>query len=236
MKKYKYVVVAGCSYSASDDIGYLVNPGETYGDLVANYYGAELYNFSRSGHSLHYMNRVILDWCSRNKDKFKDTLIIFGITEPDRMEFWSNKEDRWQAGYWWTNKAKRKANTFVKKWYKYFHNAKAQFYEATNMILGLQSFFKVNDIDHIFFDGLISFDEYWELVCDDEEDKLGHKLLFDNLVSKENWYIHPEYVSMCKLLEDNPEMRIFPKDCHPNKKAHKYWAECLLEYINDKKV
>jgi phospholipase/lecithinase/hemolysin len=41
---------------------------------------------------------------------------------------------------------------------------------------------------------------------------------------------------MCKLLEDNPEMRIFPKDCHPNKKAHKYWAECLLEYINDKKV
>jgi hypothetical protein len=33
-------------------------------------------------------------------------------------------------------------------------------------------------------------------------------------------------------------MRIGPtdlgEDFHPNKKAHKYWGECLIEYINEK--
>ena len=45
MKKYKYVVVSGCSFSSSDNPN-LVNPGETYGDLIAEHLGAKFYNLS----------------------------------------------------------------------------------------------------------------------------------------------------------------------------------------------
>ena len=76
MNKYKYVVVSGCSFSSSDNPN-LVNPGETYGDLIAEHLGAKFYNLSMGGASLQYMNRKTLEWCSRNTDKFEDTLIIF---------------------------------------------------------------------------------------------------------------------------------------------------------------
>jgi hypothetical protein len=65
------------------------------------------------------------------------------------------------------------------------------------------------------------------------QDILGHKLIFDNLVSQENWYRHPEYESMLDFTKKNPEMRVTETDVHPNKKAHKYWGECLLEYIEE---
>jgi hypothetical protein len=39
---------------------------------------------------------------------------------------------------------------------------------------------------------------------------------------------------MIDFLVQHPEMRHSRKDLHPNKEAHKYWAECLLEFINEK--
>ena len=66
------------------------------------------------------------------------------------------------------------------------------------------------------------------------EPQVDFKLLWDNLVSKENWYTHPKYMDMGRCIEANPDMRVSKEDEHPNKKAHKYWGECLLEYINEK--
>ena len=52
---YKYVVSVGCSFSSSDyeewdevwkGENYLVNPGETYGDIIAKDFGAKFYNLS----------------------------------------------------------------------------------------------------------------------------------------------------------------------------------------------
>ena len=54
---YKYVVSVGCSFSSSDyeewdevwkGENYLVNPGETYGDIIAKDFGAKFYNLSKS--------------------------------------------------------------------------------------------------------------------------------------------------------------------------------------------
>ena len=94
---YKYVVSVGCSFSSSDyeewdevwkGENYLVNPGETYGDIIAKDFGAKFYNLSKSGGSLQRINRKILEWCSKNTDKFENTLIIIGMTELLRYEFW----------------------------------------------------------------------------------------------------------------------------------------------------
>ena len=209
MKKYKYVVVFGCSFSAHRKT-YLVNPGETYGDVVANHFGAKFYNLAVPGASLQHTSRVVLEWGSENKDKFKDTLVIVGKTSIRRIEIWNNKTNSWYNDcdyfqppnstldrdpdkktlmiYW---PAKQRKNYFIN-----FYSNDAQFLLATKMVIGLQSFFKINDIDHVFFDAMDSLDKFWPRRSYDKEDKLGHKLLFDNLVSYENWYIHPDYECM----------------------------------------
>jgi hypothetical protein len=245
MKKYKYVVVSGCSFSACDAKN-TPRAGQTYGDVVAKHFGAKCYNLAISGGSLPGMNRKTLKWCSKNKDKFNDTLIILGMTEVARFEFWNNKGAAyaWERdGFWDAHLPELvdlgvaehlNAPKFSKEQVVNFYNNNALFILTTNIIIGLQSFLKLNNIDHIFFDALYPVDMFWENECDDKEDKFGHKLLFDNLVSQENWYKHPEYESMVDFTQTNPRMRIERNDNHPNRKAHKYWAECLIEFIDEK--
>jgi len=262
-KKYKYVVEAGCSYTATDGEN-LVNPGETYGDIVANHFGAKCYNLASSGTSFQRMGRKIYEWCAKNKDKFNDTLIILGMTSLDRYEMWNNKIFQWQpiTGHYWgtiidtSGDAEYEIPWTVedkKKHFLNFYNDKAQFLCYMHTIIGLQSFFKVNNIDNIFFNALcgtlsslhdhISVAKGYSIVIDVNpftsktkvEPQVDYKLLWDNLVSKENWYTHPKYNSMGELAEI-PEMRYSIEDEHPTKKAHKYWAEHLLEYINEKNI
>jgi hypothetical protein len=213
--------------------------------LIAEHFGAKYYELATCGYSIQGMNRRTLEWSSKNKDKFKDTLIIVGMTSVGRIEIWNNKLNSWHNDsehfqppnslfdqfkdhlmIYWT--AEQRKNYFVN-----FYNDNAEFLLATNIIIGLQSFLTLNNIDHVFFDAIESTDKFWERHCDDMQDILGHKLIFDNLVSQENWYRHPEYESMLDFTKKNPEMRVTETDVHPNKKAHKYWGECLLEYIEE---
>ena len=314
MKKYKYVVVSGCSFSACDAPNTPL-PGETYGDVVADHYGAKCYNLAKSGGSLPYMHRVILKWCSQNLDKWKDTLVILGLTAMSRMEIWNNKaynilkENKKcsqrpqsgtdgpmgeefptrkkyegkrrsnamdipiidsQSGPWYGNFGEALQHTdgdgefynsdwghvypFINEWadkerknyFINFYNDNAQFLIATQIFIGLQSFFKANNIDYIFFDAIDSttrevHKDYTrhhtkhELIrINNARAAKDHKLVFDNLVSQENWFYHPKYFDIMDMTERNPDMRASEDDVHPNKKAHKYWGECLIEFIESK--
>jgi|TARA_Y100000296_G_scaffold11171_1_gene12897 hypothetical protein len=261
-KKYKYVVEVGCSYTAIG--GNLVKSGETYGDIVANHFGAKCYNLAMSGGSFQRMGRKVYQWCAKNKDKFNDTLILLGMTSLDRYEIWNNNSSSWQpiTGHHWDSAVTMDAHweyvipwtvSDKKKYFINFYNDKAQFLSYMNTIIGLQSFFKVNNIDNIFFNAFCgtlsslhdpkSVTKGYSIVIDElpftskkkVEPQVDFKLLWDNLVSKENWYTHPKYKAMSELSEI-PDMRISKEDEHPNKKAHKYWGECLLEYINEKNI
>jgi len=324
-KEYKYVVVGGCSFTASDWPN-LVNPGETFGDIVADYvgasvpiapeyvvnnrfhevdftklksstrkkidkfwlehelhsygpaylaYGSKCYNLSRSGMSFHYINRKILRWCSRNTDKLSDTLIIIGLTDMARSEFWSNYANRF-CGFspsdpaWGDRnldhygvgvKNRRQFDTQLrhhhsddeifnwetgsaKKWFFNCYNDNAAFFYNINRILGLQFVFESNGIDYIFFDSVTlgyTYDTFWDKYCADQEghqesrhitsDIFGHKSIWDNLVSKKNWYKNPKWDSFVELTTSEIEMRISGDDLHPNKKGHKYWADGLIEFM-----
>lgn len=220
---YNNVVAVGCSFTSSDAYN-LVDYRETYGGVIAEYFGAKFYNLGKSGGSLHRTNRKILEWCGENKDKFKDTLIIVGMTSLGRLEVWSNRLNRWynHSDYLQTD-VHLPPNLFKfdwslderKKWFMNFYNHSAEFTMANNIIIGLQSFLTLNNIDHIFFDALYPPEREW-----------------DNLVSMENWYEHPKYCCFEELTESSPEMRYSEDDTHPSKKAHKYWGEKLLEYID----
>ena len=259
MKKYKYVVAAGCSFTLdppyNNELLHLPKDGKSYGRLISEYFGSKYYELADNGLSLQGMHRRTLEWCSKNKDKFKDTLIIVGMTGLSRVEIWNNKwyGDHHSGFPWMSNSqffqstdpgapnSKWKVSPWKKDWpeverknyFINFYNENAVFFLAIQSIIGLQSFLKLNNIDHIFFDALEPIDTYWEKFCDDKEDKLGHKLLFDNLVLRENWYKHPQYESLTDFTTKNIDMRISKDDNHPNKKAHKYWSECLLEYMRE---
>jgi hypothetical protein len=312
VKKYKYVVVSGCSFSACDAPNTPL-PGETYGDVVADHSGAKCYNLAKSGGSLPYMHRVILKWCSQNLDKWKDTLVILGLTAMSRMEIWNNKaynilkENKKcsqrpqsgtdgpmgeefptrkkyegkrrsnamdipiidsQSGPWYGNFGEALQHTngefynsnwghvypFINEWadkerknyFINFYNDNAQFLIATQIFIGLQSFFKANNIDYIFFDAIDrdsreAYRDYTNRVTKHEliginnaRAAKNHKLVFDNLVSQENWFYHPKYIDIMAMTERNPDMRASEDDLHPNKKAHKYWGECLIEFIESK--
>jgi len=246
LKKYKYVVASGCSFTVGDILApNIVNPGETYGDIVANHFDAKFYNLAEGGAAISSMYRRTLEWCGNNKDKFKDTLIILGMTGVNRIEVWNNWDSKWQTDL--THHPLLDAELEIKlmidwpleqrkNYFINFYNDNAQFLLATNMIIGLQSFLTLNNIDHVFFDALDPIDTYWEKFCDDKEDKFGHKLLFDNLVSHENWYKHPEYKSFNDCTYTNIQMGAYKDgtDPHPNKEGHEYWSKCLIEFIDEK--
>ena len=262
-KKYKYVITVGCSFSSSDNgVDYLVNVGETYGDVVAKHYGAKSYNLAKVGAGIDRMCRVVLEWY-RKVGSYKDTLIILGLPDFGREEIWSNGLSDWYSDgnllftdddvelkHHSNETLDKSSDLYIpnlviyhwsleerKKYFLNFYNDVAQFYKRTNDIIGLQSFLTLNNIDHVFFDAFFRIDTYWAKFShniDIGEKELKYKVLWDDLVSRENWYVHPEYKSMVHLLEVHPEMRILENDGHPGKEAHKYWGECLLEYINEK--
>jgi hypothetical protein len=250
---YDYVVVGGCSFSASDVAR---NKGGTYGDVISEHFGAKFYNLSRAGGTVYHVNRTILEWCGKNKNKFNDTLIMLGMPQLDRLTLWSNKTKSWeninlggppgklpwleyvQPGHKLLDEFFYTFNTEdMKKYVKNCWNENNQLRSGINIIVGLQSFFKVNNIDHVFFDASAypSCDTYWKS-CDEKSfgEQYSNRLLWDSLIETKNWYKHPKYKSMMDFTLKNIEMRVSESDHHPNRKGHKYWADCLLGYINEK--
>lgn len=251
MKKYKYVVVNGCSLSVdpphnSADLG-IPKDGKSYGKLISKHYGAKCYDLTTCGNSMQGTHRRILDWCGKNTDKFEDTLIIVGVTITGRKEIWNNKLDEWHSDTEYFQPPRSLLDKFKdrlliywppeqrKNYWINFHNENAEFFLMTQNIIGLQSFLTLNNIDHVFFDAFTrQINPIFEDIPTIQHGPIWFaKNVGNNLVSQENWYIHPEYESMRDFTGKNPKMRISKNDMHPNKEAHKYWAEHLIEYINE---
>lgn len=241
---YKHIVVNGCSFTDSIH--------RTNFPLVERY-NAKFYNISKQGGSLQRIVRTTLDWISKNSKKINDTLFVLGITSIERFELFNNKSNSWtpmnhfygeiKKGWVRQNddKSKNQNSTLIgwsvkerSNYFYNFYNDNAIFYSAIKDIITLQTLFKLNNIDYVMFDSLEPLDSYWKRWCDDKQDKFGYKKIYDNFVDKNYWFKHKKYESMLEFTKNNFEMRVNKVDFHPNSKAHTYWGEKLIKFIEEK--
>jgi len=188
---------------------------ECFGGIVSVGLNTNLHIEAKMGGSNHYIIRKVFEWCRHNKDKFNSSLILIGISESQRYEY--HDEFGWQIH-------KESLNTDGLGYFKHERPDEVQWLSVVQSIIGLQSFLKLNNIDHVFFDSMTTLKKQKP-----KNDTLGGTELFDNFVSYDNWYVHPKYESFWHTIKENPSLGA---PCtHPNVEGHKYWGESLLEYI-----
>jgi|TARA_R100000030_G_scaffold49671_1_gene37469 hypothetical protein len=109
MKKFKYLVVNGCSYSAG---GCMYVAGDAHDDKeqvaksrlnrfskkLSEKLNCEEINLSASGGSNQRIFRTTFDWIQKNKEKVKDTLFVIGLSGPARVDLYSKHENRYICG------------------------------------------------------------------------------------------------------------------------------------------
>lgn len=97
MKKFKYLVVNGCSYSAGanmyEDQTNIKEKTEKnrFSKLLSNKLNCQEINLSKPGASNGRIFRTTFDWIQNNKEKVDNTLFVIGITGLTRLDLFSNK-------------------------------------------------------------------------------------------------------------------------------------------------
>lgn len=103
MKKIKYLVVNGCSYSAGACM-YIDNKQQVekqnlnrFSKKLSEKLNCEEINLSKAGGSNDRIFRTTFDWIQENKEKVKDTLFIVGLTGLSRADLYDKKKGRYIA-------------------------------------------------------------------------------------------------------------------------------------------
>jgi hypothetical protein len=223
----KYLYSNGCSYTE----GYgLENPKEQrYSKILADSLGAEDINESLGGESNQRIYRKTFDWISNNKSKLDDTLFVIQLSYPVRNEIWFSKKQQngkldekdkhWYGAQFghdgYTAWESHQRDTSVDKEEINFNYVPPNYVTSDiswRYVLGLQSFFKVNNIKHIFFEGHIH----------DDDGSMNKKSKLFDLVDETNFF----NIGFRNSAGD----RLTPCS-HPNKEVQKEWAEKLLTFF-----
>ena len=188
---------------------------ECFGSIVSAGLGTNRHIEARMGGSNHYIIRKVFEWCRHNKNKWNSSLLLIGISESQRYEY--HDEFGWHQ--------EKPLDTDGLGYFKHEMPDEVQWLSVVQGIIGLQSFLKLNNIDHVFFDSMTPLKKQKP-----KNDTLGGTELFDNFVLYDDWYIHPKYESFWYTIKENPSLGA---PCtHPNVDGHKFWGESLLEYIH----
>ena len=216
MQKYKYLYVNGDSYTFGLDLEWKKNVGRfnthskyRWSNILSEKLGCREINQALCGSSNNRIIRTLFDWYINNKDKHKDTFVIIGWTLPYRFELFS--EGKWEqknVGTGWTKEREIEINGQM---------VDDEIYKRDfiNHLLLVQSFLKVNNIEHLFF-----------IVHDDgittslETLKNNPLLDFENIMD----------ITFNGFSEDNQNEKVWVYR-HPNRLSHKLWAEKLYDKI-----
>jgi hypothetical protein len=224
----KYLYTNGCSYTEGCGLD---NPEkERYSKLLADKFNAEDINQSEGGCSNQRICRITYDWISENQDKLKDTLFVLQLSYPVRNEIWVSRtwEDTEPSSAFYGNKSHwfgaqfghdgytawehNERDTSVDKDelnFNYIPDNKTCSEITWRYVISLQSFFKINNIKYIFFEGDIKLDP----TC-----KITELVDFD--------YFYPE-----RFLQS---AGIRKTECnHPNKEVQVEWADKLYNFIKE---
>jgi len=103
-----------------------------FSNVVSDKLGLEEINLSWEGKSNKAIMRTTIEWILDNKDKLEDTFFLIGWTSPMRGEFVDDKND-----------------SYDRVWIK---QKMVSELETLYLILNLQNYFKVNNIEYMFID------------------------------------------------------------------------------------
>ncbi len=229
MDNIKYVYSNGCSYTEGCGLD---NPEkERYSKFLADKFNAEDINQSEGGCSNQRISRTTFDWISENKDKLKDTLFVIQLSYPVRNEIWSvykdnNGEISEEDRHWWGAQFghdgysawdHNERDTSVDKDeinFNYVPHNKECSEISWRYVLGLQSYFKSNNIKYIFFEGDIN-----------EHGYLDRNTKTAKLVNFDCFYPEPLLPSAGnRVTECN----------HPNAEVQIEWADKLYSFYKEK--
>ena len=162
-----------------------------FSGVVSNKLGLEEINLSWEGKSNKAIMRTTIEWILDNKDKLEDTFFLIGWTTPMRGESVDDKNDSY--GISWNNE------TIVSE------------LETLYLILNLQNYFKVNNINYMFVDLFSDLFLPMEYNTRDSSDEKYQKFstslsLYDSLLEeldKDNFFSHK---SLVKIIEENVDL------------------------------
>ena len=239
LKKFKHLVVGGCSFSKGGcmyrdaEVGNL-SIDERWDKQRKNRFGNKLakllnipeiepynYNLSRAGGSNDRMFRVLFDWVEENRDIVKDTLFVCGLTDTMRKDLYSVQSNEYivTSEIWqdisWIVKELNCSPTEITTWrdfdLKYFTKRE----EIEKKIIR----------DCVLFDSLVGgnviFFNAWR-----RSDIVHPKLKFLKINNKPGYvgYNWSDYILSYREEWDFG---------HPNEYDHKHMSELLYEYIKE---
>ena len=235
----KHIFANGCSYTEGCGLD---NPEkERYSKFLADKFNAEDINQSGGGGSNQRIFRTTYDWISENQDKIKNTLFVIQLTYPVRNEIWVNRAPqdnfdhhggwidsefydaggRWEGaqfghdGYtaWETHQRDTSVDKDEINFY-YVPDNKTVSEITWRYVIGLQSFFKINNIKYIFFEGDINEHGFLDKTC-----KIAELVNFDYFYEEPFLGSARNRVTECN---------------HPNAEVQIEWADKLYSFYKEK--
>jgi len=231
----KYVYTNGCSYSDGTGLkNTKVEDGKVtyldrYSTVLSKKFNAIDVNEARGGESNQRIWRKTFNWIANNTDKLNETVFVIQLTYPVRNEIWSKYKD-WNGEiseedkHWWGAQFghdgysawdHNERDTSVDRDeinFNYVPHNKECSEISWRYVLGLQSYFKSNNIKYIFFEGDINKHGFMDRDCDIAE-----------LVDFKYFYGESFLKSA----------GIRKTECnHPNEEVQIEWADKLYNFIN----
>ncbi len=239
MDNIKYVYSNGCSYTEGCGLD---NPEkERYSKFLADKFNAEDINQSEGGCSNQRICRITYDWISENQDKLKDTLFVLQLSYPVRNEIWVSRASqdnfdhhggwidsefydaggRWEGAQFghdgYTAWETHQRDTSVDKDeinFNYVPDNKTSSEITWRYVISLQSFFKINNIKYIFFEGDINEHGFLDKTC-----KIAELVNFDCFYQEPFLGSARNRVTECN---------------HPNAEVQIEWADKLYSFYKEK--
>lgn len=253
--KFENVIAAGCSFTWGDE---LVDRQQRYVKLLAHYYGANLFDYSRNGASNEQISNAVTNQCTRllseNKINANNTLVVVQWSLKERLHFYSKSNKYYNVSWNNTDSRSLKAalhrgfvrdiedkyidNMDLKLFYEQHGNVPYLIYNMITRIHHAQMFLQNKNLMYVFLFAMDEDRNVLDLSKDDIQ-TLRHGQ------SVESKYTLPDTASMLSDIDrtkicdasflDFCRMNNFAKYVggHPVEDAHKEYSKHLIKFIEE---
>lgn len=234
---FKCIVSSGCSYA----YGYgLEHRNRRYAQIIANLFGAELFDVSMAGISNDTIASFTIVGINKALKKYRpeEVLVIVGWTTTARVELWDTTNNKIAAAFVaGTSAGRRKENSYLQVADEFYDKHTYQpcygFYRLLNAFNYVETVCELNKVKNVHCHNLrcvpANFGPYnWyytELKTNEilkENVSPSTRLKLDQLCNEESFF------DLChrKKLFNTPISKH-----HPNDVGHEIWSEGILKKI-----